>query len=75
MSRRYDRYCSQAVLIARYFIKKTVGQNQYDRDERYNQVLTEEFGEKGPFADYYIEQIDQSLALCDQLSAELKSER
>jgi hypothetical protein len=78
LNRRIDELCELITYaeIARWdFIKKTVGQNQYDRDERYNQVLTEEFGEKGPFADYYIEQIDQSLALCDQLSAELKSER
>jgi hypothetical protein len=62
--------------IARWdFIEKTVGQDKSDRDERYNQVLTKEFGNKGPFAGYYIERINQSLALCDQLSAQLGAER
>jgi hypothetical protein len=44
----------------------------HDR-EKIHQILTEEFANKESFADYFIEQVDQSLDLCRQLSDELES--
>jgi hypothetical protein len=44
--------------------------NEFHDPEAVRRVFTEEFGNKGPFADYYIERIDQSLNLCEQLLSE-----
>jgi hypothetical protein len=49
--------------------------NEFHDPEQVYRVLTEEFGNKGPFADYYIERIDQSLGLCEQLLQELESDQ
>ncbi len=53
-------------------LEQVISQNQHKNGVRYDQVLTEEFGNKGPFADYYIRQIDKALSLCDQLHAEFE---
>lgn len=45
----------------------------FEDGTRYDQVLIEEFDNKGTFTDYYIERIDQSLDLCRQLSDEFGS--
>jgi len=45
----------------------------FEDGKRYDQVLIEEFDNKGTFTDYYIERIDQSLDLCRQLSDEFGS--
>ena len=76
--RRIDELCALIIYaeVAREdFLEQTIEQNQYKHGERYDQVLTEEFGNKGPFADYYIERIDQSLDLCEQLFEGLESEQ
>jgi hypothetical protein len=77
LTRRIDELCAlitYAEIARQDFIEQLMRQNhQFDRGERFDQVLTEEFGNKGPFADYYIERIDQSLDLCEQLLAELES--
>jgi len=53
--------------------EQAVSQNQHKKGVRYDyQLLTEDFGNKGPFADYYIRQIDKALSLCDQLHAEFE---
>ncbi|MHC4463283.1 MAG: hypothetical protein ACYS30_17900 [Planctomycetota bacterium] len=62
-----------AEIATQDLLEQLIKQNQYKHGERYDQVLTEEFGNKASFADYYIERIDQSLDLCKQLSAELES--
>ncbi|MHC4754510.1 MAG: hypothetical protein ACYTBP_05145 [Planctomycetota bacterium] len=55
------------------FIEELISRKQYNNRERYIQVLTEDFGENGSFADYYIDRINQSLDLCEQLLALLES--
>ena len=78
LTRRIDELCALIIYaeIARQdFLEQVISQNKHSNSERYDQVLTEEFGNKGPFADYYIERIDQSLDLCEQLLAELESEQ
>lgn len=79
LARRIDELCAliiYAEIASQDLIDQLFKQNyQFNRDERFHQVLTEEFGNKGPFADYYIERIDQSLDLCEQLLRELKSEQ
>ena len=74
--RRIDELCAlitYAEVARQDFLEQIINQNQYKHGERYDQVLTEEFGNKGPFANYYIERIDQSLDLCEQLLTELES--
>jgi hypothetical protein len=76
LTRRIDELCAlitYAEIATQDLLEQLIKQNQYKHGERYDQVLTEEFGNKGPFADYYIERIDQSLDLCKQLSGELES--
>jgi hypothetical protein len=77
LTRRIDELCAlirYAEIASQDLIEQLISQNhQFDPGERFDQVLTEEFGNKGPFADYYIERIDQSLVLCEQLLAELES--
>ena len=76
--RRIDELCAlitYAEIASQDLLEQIINQNQYKRGERYDQVLTEEFGNKGPFADYYIERIDQSLDLCEQLLEGLESEQ
>ena len=76
LTRRIDELCAlitYAEIARQDFIEQIINQNQFNRGEKYHQVLTEEFGNKGPFADYYIERIDQSLDLCAQLLGELES--
>ena len=73
LTRRIDELCALIIYaeIARQdFLEQIIN---HKRGERYDQVLTEEFGNKGPFADYYIERIDQSLDLCEQLLREIES--
>ena len=76
LTRRIDELCAliiYAEVTRQDFIEQLVDQNhQFNNSERYDQVLTEEFGNKGSFADYYIDRIDQSLDLCEQLLAELE---
>ena len=43
----------------------------HDREKVY-QILTEKFAHRETFADYFIEQIDQALDLCEQLLEELE---
>jgi hypothetical protein len=77
--RRIDELCAlitYAEIASQDYLEQIIRENRYDTDaETFDQVLTEEFGDKGPFADYYIERIDQSLDLCDQLSEGLESEQ
>jgi hypothetical protein len=47
--------------------------NEFHDPERVYDVLTGEFNNKGPFVDYYIERIDQTLNLCKQLLSEFES--
>ena len=71
--RRIDELCALITYVEvaqEDFVDRMHSQNQYDLDEEYDKVLTEEFGNKGRFADYYIERIDQSLDLCGQLEAD-----
>jgi hypothetical protein len=78
LTRRIDELCALIIYaeIARQdFLEQIIKQNQYKHGERYDQVLTEEFGNKGPFADYYIERIDQSLDLCKELSQNFESKQ
>ena len=49
--------------------------NEYHNPEEVRRVLTEEFGNKASFADYFIDRIDQSLDLCEQLLRELESKQ
>jgi hypothetical protein len=75
LSRRIDELCALIIYaeIARQdLLEETFSQGKHKRGQRYDQVLTTEFGNKGPFADYYIERIDQSLDLCRQLFEELE---
>jgi hypothetical protein len=58
--------------IASWDLQQT---NQTQQDEAFAQILTKEFANRGPFADYLLEQIDQSLDMCRQLLAELESEQ
>jgi len=71
--RRIDELCAlitYAEITSIDFVEQIIKQNQHDKlAEKFEQVLTEEFGNKGRFADYYIERIDQSLDLCGQLGA------
>lgn len=46
--------------------------NRIHDPEKIHQILTAEFGNKESFADYFIEQIDQSLDLCRQISDEFE---
>ena len=76
LTRRIDELyalITNAEIATQDLLEHLIMQNQYKHGVSYDQVLTEEFGNKGPFADYYIERIDQSLDLCKQLSAELES--
>jgi len=77
LNRRIDELCAlitYAEVMSQDFVEQIIRQNQYDQlAEKFEQVLTEEFGNKGSFADYYIKRIDQSLDLYGQLLAELES--
>ena len=77
LTRRIDELCAlitYAEVMSQDFVEQIIRQNQHDQlAEKFEQVLTENFGNKGPFANYYIERIDQSLDLCRQLLAELES--
>ncbi len=78
LARRIDELCAlitYAEIARQDLLEQIINQNQYKHGQRFDQVLTEEFGNKGPFADYYIERIDQSLELCEQLLGELGSMR
>ena len=74
LARRVDELCAlitYAEIMSIDFVEQIIKQNQHDKlAEKFEQVLTEEFGNKGRFADYYIERIDQSLDLCGQLGAD-----
>lgn len=52
--------------IASWDIQQT---RQIKQDQALFQVLTKEFANKGPLANYLLDQIDQSLDLCRQLEA------
>ena len=70
LARRIDELCAliiYAEITRQDLLEQVISQNQYKQGQRYDQVLTEEFGNKGPFSDYYIERIDQSLKLCEDL--------
>ena len=77
LARRIDELCAlitYAEITSIDFVEQIIKQNQHDKlAEKFEQVLTEEFGNKGPFADYYIERIDQSLDLCKELSQNVES--
>lgn len=77
--RRIDELCAlitYAEIASQDYLEQIIKENRYDTDaEKFDQVLTKEFGDKGPFADYYIERIDQSLDLCEQLFEGLESEQ
>ena len=78
LTRRIDELCAlitYAEIARQDFLEQIIKQNQYKHGERYDQLLTEEFGNKGPFADYYIERIDQSLDLCKELSQSIESKQ
>jgi hypothetical protein len=78
LTRRIDELCAlitYAEIATQDFLEQIIRQNQYKHGERYDQVLTEEFGNKGPFAHYYIERIDQSLDLCKELSQSVESKQ
>jgi len=78
LTRRIDELCAlitYAEIATQDTLEQIIKQNQYKHGERYDQVLTEEFGNKGPFADYYIERIDQSLDLCKELSQSVESKQ
>ena len=78
LTRRIDELCAlitYAEIARQDFLEQIIKQNQYKHGERYDQVLTEEFGNKGPFADYYIERIEQSLDLCKELSERIESKQ
>ena len=49
--------------------------NKLHDPEKIHQILTGEFVNEQSFADYFVEQVDQALDLCEQLSAELESTR
>jgi hypothetical protein len=49
--------------------------NKYHNEEAVYQILTTEFGNKDSFADYFAEQVDHALALCDQLQDGIELER
>ncbi|MHC4123636.1 MAG: hypothetical protein ACYSSI_08705 [Planctomycetota bacterium] len=76
LDKRIDELCAliiYAEVTRQDFIEQIIKQNQHDKlAEKSEQVLTKEFDNKGSFADYYIERIDQSLDLCEQLLAELE---
>ncbi|HIJ70751.1 MAG TPA: hypothetical protein HPP87_05225 [Planctomycetes bacterium] len=75
LSRRIDELCAliiYAEIASQDHLEEIFSQGKFKRGQRYDQVLTAEFGDKGPFADYYIERIDQSLDLCRQLFEELE---
>jgi len=70
LNRRIDELCALIIYaeVARQdLLEEVIRQNKHKNGERYDRVLTEEFGNKGPFADYYIKRIDQSLDLCEEL--------
>jgi hypothetical protein len=70
LNRRIDELCAliiYAEVVRQDLLEEVIRQNKHKNGERYDRVLTEEFGNKGPFADYYIERIDQSLDLCEEL--------
>ena len=77
--RRIDELCAliiYAEIASQDYLEQIIKENRYDTDaEKFDQVLTKEFGDKGPFADYYIERIDQSLDLCEHLFEGLESEQ
>lgn len=78
LTRRINELCAlitYAEITRQDFLEQIIKQNQYKHGERYDQVLKEEFGNKGPFADYYIERIDQSLDLCKELSERIESKQ
>jgi hypothetical protein len=77
LTRRIDELCALVIyaeVTRQDLIEQLINQNhQFNNGERYDQVLTEDFGNKGPFADYYVERIDQSLDLCEQLLSEFEN--
>jgi hypothetical protein len=79
LTRRINELCAlitYAEIARQDFFEQVIRQKQFNRSEKYDQIiLIEEFGNKGPFADYYIERIDQSLDLCKQLLKELEPMR
>ena len=78
LTRRIEELCAlitYAEIARQDLIEQVIKQNRLNREERYHQVLTKEFGNKGPFADYYIERIDQSLDLCEELLEEFEFQK
>ena len=79
LARRIDELCAlitYAEITSLDFVEQIIKQDQHDKlAEKFEQVLTEEFGNKGRFADYYIERIDQSLDLCKELSQNFESKQ
>ena len=76
LTRRISELCAlitYAEIARQDFIEEVFRQKQFNRSGNYDRIiLTEEFGNKGPFADYYIERIDKSLGLCQQLLKEFE---
>ena len=46
--------------------------NKYHNKEAVRQILTTEFGNEDSFVDYFTEQVNQALDLCDQLHEEFE---
>ncbi len=75
LNRRIDELyalITYAEIANQDYLEKMIKLNQYKPGQRHDHVLTEEFGSRGAFSDYYIEQIDQGLELCEELLTEFK---
>jgi hypothetical protein len=59
-------------IIASWDIQQT---HEVDADEAFRRVLRKEFGGTESFDDYFLDQIEQSLKLCKELSEKIESEQ
>ncbi len=59
-------------VIASWDIQQT---DEVDTDKAFRRVLRKEFGGKGPFGDFFLDQIEQSLDLCKELSQNFESKQ
>ncbi|MHC4087757.1 MAG: hypothetical protein ACYSWZ_22315 [Planctomycetota bacterium] len=59
-------------IIARWDIQQTY---EVDTDEAFGRVLRKEFGGTEPFGDFFLDQIEQSLDLCKELSQNFESKQ
>ncbi|MHC4212561.1 MAG: hypothetical protein ACYSWP_04205 [Planctomycetota bacterium] len=78
LNRRIDELyalITYAEIASQDYLEKMIKQNQYKPGQRHDHVLTEEFGSRGSFSDYYIERIDQSLGLCEEILTEFQPQR